>query len=224
MQRLDFLSAVPLFQNLTDLELVAMSQSGLEQWFFAGQFLINEFDTAETLFLVWEGQVKLTKTSYSGREQTVQVYGPGELVGLFSLFTGLPFPAAARAMTKCRVLSFSRMRLEKAAQRIPSLMINLFYALAMRQNECILTVESLALEETPQRLASYLLGESQKSSSGFEITLSYSQRELAKILSTTPETLSRVLSRFSQERLITQDGRKICILDRQGLEHITEAF
>ncbi len=222
MQRIDFLSTIPLFQGLSDLELEAMNQSAIERRYSPGKCLVNDSESVEKLFLVWEGRVKLTKSSYSGREQTLQVYGPGDLVGLFSLFTGASFPAAAIALEDCRILIFPRKRFERTAQRLPSLLVNLFYALAASQAECIRTVETLALKETPQRLAAFLLLESQKAGSTGELTLAYSHRELSKILGTTPETLSRVLSRFTQDGLVAQEGRLIRILDRRALRCIDD--
>lgn len=220
IQRIDFLSAIPLFQGLADQELEVLSQSAIERSYTAGQCLANDSDSSETLFLVQEGRVRLTKTSYAGKEQTLHIFGPGDLVGLFSLFTGASFPASAIALEESRMLLFSRERLELAAQRIPSLLINLFHALAMRHAECIRTVENLSLKETPQRLAAFLLLESKKAGNAFALSLAYSHRELAKILGTTPETLSRVLSRFIQNGLVTQEGRVIHILDHQGLRNI----
>lgn len=220
MQRISFLSTVPLFQGLSDQELEAMNQSACEKKLSPGQCLVHDAESADNIFLVWEGRIKLTKLSYTGKEQTIQLYGPGDLIGLFTLFTGSTFPAAAIALDSCRVLVFSRIRLERAAQHIPSLLVNLFYALANRQSECIRMVENMTLKETPQRLAAFLLYESQKNGNGSELTLDFSHKELSKILGTTPETLSRVLTRFTHSALIAQNGRSIQILDRKALENL----
>ncbi len=222
MLRIDFLSTIPLFKGLSDRELEALSQSAVERRYLPGQYLINDTESSERLFLIWEGRVKLTKSSFSGKEQTLQIYGPGDLVGLFSLFTGSSFPAAAIALCACKALIFPRILLERSAEKIPSLMVNLFYALAARQSECIRTVGTLALKETPQRLAAFLLLELNKSSQKEEVLLDYSHRELAKIIGTRPETLSRVLSSFIHDGIIEQNGRSINVLKREFLENIEE--
>jgi CRP/FNR family transcriptional regulator len=224
MLRVDFLSTVQLFKGLTDRELEALSQSAIERRYLPGQYLIDDSEPSERLFLIWEGRVKLTKSSFSGKEQTLQIYGPGDLVGLFSLFTGSSFPAAAIALSACRALIFPRILLERSAEKIPSLMVNLFYALAARQSECIRTVGSLALKETPQRLAAFLLLELNKSNKKNEVTLGYSHRELAKIIGTSPETLSRVLSSFIHDGIIEQNGRSISVLKRTLLENLEEGI
>lgn len=217
MQRLDFLSTVPLFQGLSDRELEALNSATSERRFTTGQVVAGVEEDERSLYLVREGRIKITKTSYAGKQQTLQIYGPGELVGLFSLFNGLPYPAAAVAMEDCRVLVLSRRTLESTARRVPSLMVNLFQALSMRMNECMRTVELLALKETPQRLAACLLMESCGRNGSEAFVLSFSHREWATLLGTTPETLSRTLKRLCCEGLISHQGRVIRILDRRGL-------
>lgn len=217
MRRIDFLSSLRLFQGLSDRELDLLCQSAAEKRYAPGQCLICDSESSDRLFLIREGRVKLTKVSGSGKEQTLQVYEPGDIAGLFSLFTGTPFPAAAVALEECQVLLFNRTGLERLARESPSLMVNLFYVLATRQAECIRTVGALALKETPQRLAAYLLAATDKEGGSGDLVLAYSHRELSKILGTTPETLSRVLTRLTQEGLIEQNGRQIHIRDRDAL-------
>lgn len=220
MQVLEYLSQNPLFEGLSDAELIALSQSVVERRIVSGTVLASDQDDAPCLFLVRSGRVKLTKISETGKEQTIQLYAPGELVGLFALFTGLPFPAEVIAMEDTTILSFQRKNLEAAAQKIPTLMVHLFYALAVRMNECMRTVSVLTLQETSQRIANYLLAESVSRGGIDTVVLSYSHREWAMIIGTTPETISRVLSRFSGDKLIEQKGRIITLLDKEGLRLI----
>lgn len=220
MQRLEFISSLPLFRGLSDRELEILSQSATETRYPAGALLANDAQTADRIFLVKSGQIKLSKTSSTGKEQTLQVYGSGDLVGLFSLFTGNAYPASVVALEESCLLVFGRTRLERTVQSTPGLLVNLFCALASCQAECIRTVENLALKEIPQRLAAFLLLELNKSGQGRRIHLGYSHRELAKILGTSAETLSRILSRFTQENILSQEGRDILILNRHALEEI----
>ena len=76
--------------------------------------------------------------------------------------------------------------------------------------------------EAPKRLASFLLCSSLKKScsEGAVAELAISQRELSKILGTTPETLSRVLKNLAGENIVRVTGRKIRILDCEALEDL----
>jgi len=222
MDRIEFISTVALFQGLSDREIEALNRAAVEKKYSTGQYITKEMEESGALFLLRKGRVKLTKSSYNGKEQTIQMYKPGEMIGLFTLFTGVPFPANAVALEESVVLMFPRKNLENTAEAAPSLLINLFFALAMRMNECIRTVEFLALKEIPQRLASYILVASDCDGETEEIKLPVSQRELSRVLGTTPETLSRVFARFVKADILQLKGRAIHILDRSKLEDISE--
>jgi len=124
-------------------------------------------------------------------------------------------------MEDSSALVFSRKALENAAKQAPSLMINLFFALAMRMNECIRTVDFLALKEIPQRLAAYLIFSLKKSGGGDVLPLPFSQKELSKVLGTTPETLCRVIARMVREKAIKVKGRQITVVNHKLLEDMT---
>jgi len=222
MQRLEFISTLSLFQGLRYEELEALAQSAREETYQPGQFLVKDEDEAGYLFLIREGRVKLTKTSTGGKEQTIYFYNPGDLLGLFTLFTGTAFPADAVALEKTQTLVFNKKNLEKAALQAPSLLSNLFFALAMRMNECLRTVESLSLKELPQRLAAFLTLMSAEGGTAPRIELPYSHRELAKVLGTSPESLSRAISRMSRAGVLRVDGRTIEILKPEVLGELAD--
>lgn len=222
MSRADFLSSLALFQGLSDREVSVLGRNSSEKTYSAGEFIVRETDRAEALFLLREGAVKLTKTSWNGREQTIQFYRPGEMIGLFTLFSGIPFPASAVALEKSTLVVFSRKELEKAAMHEPSLMVNLFFALAMRMNGCIKTVEFLSLKEIPQRLAAFFRAFLDREGKNSFFTLPFSQKELSRVLGTTPETLCRAIGKMTREKIISVKGRKIEVLDISRLEELSE--
>ena len=220
MQRIEFISQLQLFHGLSDSELAMLSQSALEKILPAGKVLAGETDEIPELFLIREGSVKFTRFSSSGKEQTIQMFGPGDLVGLFSLFTAFTFPATVVALEDSRVLSFPRKNLEQTAHKCPALMVNLFYALAVRMNHCMCTVSILTINEISQRVARHLVAEARPVDGVPTVRLPYSHKEWALIMGTTPETLSRILTRYTTEGLICQSGRSITILDSARLEDV----
>ncbi|MBT8490600.1 MAG: helix-turn-helix domain-containing protein, partial [Deltaproteobacteria bacterium] len=80
----------------------------------------------------------------------------------------------------------------------------------------------LSLMEVPKRVAYFLLFSNLKQtcSKGAIAKLTISQRELSKILGTTPETISRVLKKLTGENIIRVTGRNIRILDCEALEEL----
>ena len=82
-------------------------------------------------------------------------------------------------------------------------------------------IEDLSLKEVPGRLSAYLLYLSETNNQSHNLILDISKAQLASLLGTIPETLSRILARMSTEELIESDGqRSIKILDREGLEEL----
>ena len=113
--------------------------------------------------------------------------------------------------------------LEDVARQEPSLLFNMILVLSRRLKQSLNLIESLSLKEIPQRLATYLVhsGEQKKDPDVFE--LGFSQRELAKILGTTPETLSRIFKKLGSDEVLSVEGRTIRIRDRQALEELARA-
>ena len=87
----------------------------------------------------------------------------------------------------------------------------------MRLRQFATQIENLSLKEVPTRLANYLIYEAEEQQDADTIQLSVSKGQLASLLGTIPETLSRIFAKMTDEGLIRVDGRTITILDRQGL-------
>jgi len=83
-------------------------------------------------------------------------------------------------------------------------------------------VEDLSLKESPARLAAYLLLASEDVTHADEIELDVTKGQLATLLGTTPETLSRTLKKMSETGVIAVQGRTIHLLDKPALERMSE--
>jgi CRP/FNR family transcriptional regulator len=99
----------------------------------------------------------------------------------------------------------------------PAIALNMLAVLSLRLRQFTAQIESLSLKEVPARLASYLLVAAEEQQSGDVVNLEISKGQLASLLGTIPETLSRIFARMSEDGLIRVDGRTITILDRQAL-------
>jgi len=94
--------------------------------------------------------------------------------------------------------------------------------LTKRLRQFTVQIEHLSLKEVPGRLAAYLLLVAREQNNPERVTLAISKGQLASLLGTIPETLSRILSKMSGNRLIEVDGRDIRLLDTEGLEDLAE--
>ena len=100
--------------------------------------------------------------------------------------------------------------------------MNMMASLSQRLKQFSNLVESLSLKEVPGRLASYLLYLSDKNGSIDEFELDIAKSQLASLLGTIPETLSRIFTKMGNKELVRTNGPHISILDRYWLEGLAE--
>jgi len=174
--------------------------------------------------VVISGQLKLYRSSAEGKEQTLQLLGPGDPFGLCTAFATDSFPASAMAIVESAVLLIPGTIMETTARQEPALLLNIISILSQRLKDSMTLIESLALKEIPGRLASFLrhLLPKNAKSKNTVLELTISQRELAKILGATPEALSRALRKMAIDGILKTAGRIITVLDHKALEQLAE--
>jgi CRP-like cAMP-binding protein len=138
-----------------------------------------------------------------------------------AVFTGRPFPANADALEETRALFFPRKEFLELIRRDPSLALNMLAVLSQRLRRFSAIIENLSLKEVPGRLAAYLLYLAEGKKGKSEVILEISKNQLASLLGTIPETLSRILAKLTRGGLIQSNGpRQIQLLDPKGLEEL----
>jgi CRP/FNR family transcriptional regulator, dissimilatory nitrate respiration regulator len=215
---------IALFQGLSDEVLEALSRRILIGTYQPGEMIIAETDLVKAFFVVVSGQVKLSKTSMEGKEQTLYLLGPGEPFGLCTAFATHDFPAETVALKKSDILTIPGAAVEEIVMKEPALLLNILRVLSRRLKESMTLIESLALKEIPQRLASFLILTQvrENKGNGERIELPISHRELSKILGSTPEALSRALRKMQNDGVLEVQGKMITVLDRRALEDLAE--
>jgi len=221
MKLISQIASVPLFQGLARKQYEDLAMIVVDQVFKRGQSIFGEEDEAAGFYVAIAGRVKIFKLSAEGKEQILHIFGPGEPFGEVAVFTGRRFPANAEALEETRVFFFPRKEFIELIRKDPSLALNLLAILSQRLRRFSVLVENLSLKEVPGRLAAYLLylGEGKKEAN--DLTLEISKNQLASLLGTIPETLSRILARMAREGFLESSGQRgIRILNRTGLEEL----
>jgi CRP-like cAMP-binding protein len=104
----------------------------------------------------------------------------------------------------------------------PSLALNLLAIMSKKLRQFAAQIENLSLKEIPARLASYLVYLAEEQGSEDAVTLNVSKGQLASLLGTIPETLSRIFAKLSGQNLIRVEGPRILLLDPGGIEDLAE--
>ena len=216
-------SDIPLFSGLSENHLKEIENIAVEKNFSRGEIIFSEGDNGNGFYVVIDGQVKIHKLSLEGKEKILHIFGPGEPFGEVPVFTDRTFPANAEALSKSRLLFFPKNAFVALIMKNPSLALSMLGVLSMRLREFTMQIEHLALKEVPGRIASYLLYVSEEQESSNHIELEISKGQLASLLGTIPETLSRIFSKMTSQGLIEVEGRTIWLLDRQGLTDLAKS-
>jgi CRP/FNR family transcriptional regulator, dissimilatory nitrate respiration regulator len=216
------LGRVPVFQGLPlkQLEILAVIAEPIT--YQANQQIITEGRPADGFFLIVAGQVKVFKLSLDGKEQVLHFVGAGEIFAEVPVFSGGTYPANAAALRETRTLFFPRRAIRRILANDPNMALNMLADLSRRLRQLTKLVEDLSLKESPARLAAYLLLASEDVTHADEIELDVTKGQLATLLGTTPETLSRTLKKMSETGVIAVQGRTIHLLDKPALERMSE--
>lgn len=220
MNLIDRIGSIALFNGLPKEDLEELAQIAVDQKHSKGKSLFSEGTEATGFFGISEGRVKIYKLSLDGKEQILHIFGDGEFFGEVPVFAGGRFPAHAETLEPSRLFFFPKNSFKELIGRKPSLAMNMLAILSKRLRYFTHLVEDLSLKEVPGRLAAYLLYMSDHSRSSEVLDLDITKGQLASLLGTIPETLSRILGRMSQQELIRVDGRRIELLNREALESL----
>lgn len=216
------LSGIPFFSDLPENQLNEIRKMAIDRMFNKGEAIFFEGDEGNGFFVVVEGLVKIFKVSTEGKEQILHIFGPGEPVGEVPGFSGEHFPANAEALAKSHLLFFPKSAFVDLIAGNPSLALNMLGVLSRRLREFTGKIEHLSLKEVPGRLAAYLIYLADEQENEDFVTLTISKGQLASLLGTIPETLSRIFARMSGQKLIEVTGGTIKLLDRRRLDELSE--
>jgi CRP-like cAMP-binding protein len=217
---IDHVVAIPLFEGLSRGQHEALARIAVNRSYKKGQTIFSEGDEGAGFYAIISGRVKIFKLSPEGKEQILHMMGAGEIFGEVPVFTGHEYPANAEAHINSLLLFFPRNSFIALVKKDPSLSLNMLALLSWRLRRFAAMIEDLSLKEVPGRLAAYLLYLSKRSSNKDDLELDISKGQLASILGTIPETLSRILGKMGRQGLIRSEGSRMRILDRATLEEI----
>ncbi len=216
----DRIARSALFEGLPREQLEELSRIVVEQRIKKGRSLFSDGTKATGMYGIIAGKVKIFKMSLDGKEQILHIFGEGEFFGEVPVFAGGSYPAHAEALEDSRLLFFPRDELVALIRKEPSLAMNMLAVLSLRLRRFTHLIEDLSLKEVPGRLAAYLLYLSERDGKSVRLELDITKGQLAGLLGTIPETLSRIFGRMTQQELIRVEGRRIEILDREALESL----
>lgn len=188
-----------------------------------GAALYRSGDGFDALYAVRSGAFKTAGVSRNGEEKITGFYLPGEVMGLDAI-NGERHDYHAVALEDSEVCAIPFARLQELALRIPELQHQLFRLLSRdiaRDHGLMLLLGSMTAE---QRLAAFLLSLSRRYQrlgyAADRFLLRMTREDIGNYLGLTLETISRLMSRFQRDGLVTIRQREIELKDSDGLMEI----
>uniref|UniRef100_A0A7C5PGD1 Crp/Fnr family transcriptional regulator n=1 Tax=Thermodesulfobium narugense TaxID=184064 RepID=A0A7C5PGD1_9BACT len=213
----EILKSCVLFKDLTDEDVKKILSISRKVELNQDEILFNEGSVALNFFIVLSGKLKIYKISLSGKEQILHIMTSGDIIAEAPMFAGLDYPANAQCIEKCSLLAIDREGFKRIIANNPNLTLNILSAISFRLRNFTLLIEALSLKEVSGRLASYLLYQKEIQKSSI-IELPLTRTELSKYFGTTPETLSRIFTKFRNLNIISSNNKTVKIIDEEGLK------
>ena len=189
------------------------------------QAIYHAGEEADTLYIVAEGRVRLTRTTASGTQTVTDILGPGETFGAMGTL-GEPYhQQTASALVGTCTLRLGQEAFRQVMAEHPTVGLRVVDDLAERLRRAEQDVGAHAAGTVEQRLAMVLLRLADKlgedrGEQGVMLEVPLSRADLAGLAGSTPESVSRVMSRWKQEGLIDSGRRWTALRDRERLEDI----
>jgi CRP/FNR family transcriptional regulator len=217
--------------NLTKLSFFARLPKETLDWleplmpvrrYLPRQLLFMEGEPAGFMGFVIEGRVKLYRVSSEGQEKVVHIATAGDVFGELPYFDGKPHPLTAETMeeTRCRIIAYQD--LDQLWREHPEETGREFLRVAsLRLRQTYRQIRSLTFKDAYARTAGRLYKLARdygaKTTEGVELSLTFTQQELANLIGTSRETMSKILNSLEKNRVLTANRGKIIILDLDKL-------
>jgi CRP/FNR family transcriptional regulator len=212
---LDFLRQVPLFRDLSDADLTKVASLAVERRYQRGQVIFAEDDVGQSMYVVKEGQVKVSRWLPSGREVILAFHPPGDYFGEMALLDGQTLPATVTAVTATTIILLGRAQFLGLVQQPPFAMA-LLRTLCARCRDSWQQVESLTHHHAEARIRMALhqlcVRKGVRTSEGVRIDIALTHRELGGIAGVSRETVTRVLGQLADAKLLRVEDHRLLVL------------
>jgi CRP/FNR family transcriptional regulator len=220
-QKIRLLAQCPLFAGIDGKALEALALRALLKEFRAGESLFEEGDPCLGIYVLAHGSVRIFKTSATGRQILLASESTPSSIAEIPLFDGGPYPASVAAASQVAVLVIRKEDFQAVCREYPDLAIRVLAKVGTRLRQLVALVEQVTFGNVRQRLAQTLL-EFQLQAGTSAFTLPETHERLALRLGTVREVVSRNLSRFQTEGMLTLNKRNVVILDSAALQQEAE--
>ncbi len=220
-KNLRLLKKVPFFAQLEEEELHPILGQLQERQIRKNETIFREGMPGEYLFMIRTGNVKIYKLSEEGREQILGVFGPGDFFAELPLLDGGKYPASAEALTAGTLVRLRRESFLEILNDHPGVVTKILETVGARLRYFTNMVADLTLKDASRRLAGFLYEKAKRhglrGQREVRFPMELTHQEIASLIGTARETVSRTLQQFQKEEIIDIRDRHVTVLDMERL-------
>lgn len=208
-------------------ELELLSSQKTVHHYQRGQVIYQQGNKVLGLHCIHAGKIKLTHTGGDNREHIVHLARPGEIIGYRALLAGSRYTASAVALDDCVVCFVPKLDFIGLVQSNKQFSNALLHLMANTLGQAEQQLVEMAHKPVRERLAGALLNlqhtyGSPDSPEPFSITIS--RDDLAALVGTAKETVSRLLTELKESGYIATRGSRITMLNQPELVSIATRY
>ncbi|MDI3312064.1 MAG: Crp/Fnr family transcriptional regulator, partial [Thermoanaerobacterium sp.] len=174
---------------------------------------------------VKEGKVKISKISQQGREHIIRIMEDGDIFAESLLFIGGKYPATAETIEDSKIIVLKNKDIENLILNNNEVALGIIKLMAKRLQSVAVIIENLALKDSLGRTVSILLAFARekgiKGKDGIAIELNLNRQDLANMVGTSRENMTRILSQLDKEGVIKLERHAIIIKDVNALKNLS---
>jgi CRP-like cAMP-binding protein len=209
------LRQVSIFEGLDEQAIARLASSLKPSEFSKDTVIVGQDDQGDSLYIIQEGRVKVVLYGESGREVILTIFRAGDFFGEMSLLDGEPRSANVIALEPTRALVLSREDFARHLAEAPGTALKVLEEMCKRLRHADDVIGNLALLDVYGRVARILIDlarkEGETQDEGIFIRERPTQQDLASMIGTSRETVSRVLSEFQRRGFLSMQGKSILL-------------
>jgi CRP/FNR family transcriptional regulator, cyclic AMP receptor protein len=222
--KLSVLRQHPIFRELEADALDQLCRYAKQVTLKRGATIFSKGDPGNSLYAVISGTVKISISSPEGRNAILNLIGPGGVFGDMAVLDGQARSADATANTNCEIYVIDRRDFLPFMRSQPALAMKLIELLCARLRRTSDQVEQVILQDLPGRLASALLGLTEKTTAESDRrTIAITQQEISEMVGMTRESINKQLRAWSARNWVRLEHGAIIVLDDEPLRELAEA-
>lgn len=212
--RNEALRGIPLFRDMPEKDLADIAGLLIDRKFPRDAVIYEDGSMGDYMYIISEGQVKITKMSEDGREKILEILGPGNFHGEMALLDRAPRSASAKTTTPCVLLALSRADFLGLLKQNHEVTLELIRVLARRLRETDEQIKGLLFERVEGRTRRLLARLAKEAVPGREDRMATSpitHQQLADLVGTSRETITRVVKELKDEGWLEQEGKRYLV-------------